>query len=91
MDVQQTVDMGREAMMTALVLGTPVLAAGLAVAVLVGLFQALTQIQDQTISFISKLVAMVVALGLCLPWLVERMVQYAQTLITNIPQTIAGG
>jgi flagellar biosynthetic protein FliQ len=91
MDVQQTVDMGREAMMTALVLGAPVLAAGLAVAVLVGLFQALTQIQDQTISFISKLVAMVVALGLCLPWLVERMVQYAQTLITNIPQTIAGG
>ena len=78
-------------MMMALVLGMPVLLAGLAVAVLVGLLQALTQIQDQTISFISKLVAMVVALGLCLPWLVERMVQYSQTLITNIPQTIVGG
>lgn len=91
MDVQQSIDIGREAMMTALVLGTPVLAAGLAVAVLVGVFQALTQIQDQTISFISKLLAMVVALGLCLPWIVERMVQYSQNLITNIPQTIVGG
>ena len=91
MDTQQTIDIGREAMMMALVLGMPVLLAGLAVAVLVGLLQALTQIQDQTISFISKLVAMVVALGLCLPWLVERMVQYSQTLITNIPQTIVGG
>ena len=77
--------------MTAFILGTPVLLAGLAVAVVVGFLQALTQIQDQTISFISKLVAMVVALGLCLPWLVERMVQYSQTLITNIPQTIVGG
>ena len=91
MDVQQTIDIGREALMTAFVLGTPVLLAGLAVAVVVGFLQALTQIQDQTISFISKLVAMVIALGLCLPWLVERMVQYSQTLITNIPQTIVGG
>jgi flagellar biosynthetic protein FliQ len=91
MDVPQTIDIGRDAIMTALILGTPALAAGLAVAVVVGLFQALTQIQDQTISFISKLVAMVVALALCLPWLVERMVQYSQALITNIPQTIVGG
>jgi flagellar biosynthetic protein FliQ len=91
MDAQQTVDIGREAMMTALTLGAPVLLAGLAVALLIGLFQALTQIQDQTISFISKLVAMVVVLGLSLPWLVERMVIYSQGVIANIPQTIAGG
>jgi flagellar biosynthetic protein FliQ len=91
MDVQQTIDLSRQALMTALVLGTPVLAAGLIVALLVGLFQALTQIQDQTIGFITKLVAMVVALGACLPWLVERMVVYSQDLISNIPQTIVGG
>jgi flagellar biosynthetic protein FliQ len=91
MDVQQTIDLSRQALMTALVLGTPVLAAGLIVAVLVGLFQALTQIQDQTISFITKLAAMVVALGVCLPWLVERMVVYSQDLISNIPHTIVGG
>ena len=91
MDAQHTVDIGREAMMMALVLGAPVLLAGLAVALLIGLFQALTQIQDQTISFISKLVAMVVALSLCLPWLVERMVVYSHGLISNIPQTIMGG
>jgi flagellar biosynthetic protein FliQ len=91
MDAQQSVDIGREALMTALVLGAPVLLVGLIVALVVGLLQALTQIQDQTISFISKLVAMVVALGLCLPWLVERMVVYSQGLISNIPQTIVGG
>jgi flagellar biosynthetic protein FliQ len=91
MDTQLTIELGRQAMLTALILGTPVLAAGLAVALLVGLLQALTQIQDQTISFISKLVAMVVALAVCLPWLVERMVVYSQDLISNIPQTIVGG
>ena len=91
MDTQQTIDLGRQAMMTAFLLGTPVLVVGLVVALVVGVLQALTQIQDQTISFISKLVAMLVALSVCLPWIVERMVQYSQTLITNIPQTIVGG
>jgi flagellar biosynthetic protein FliQ len=57
----------------------------------IGLFQAVTQVQDQTISFVPKIVAMVGALALCLPWLVQRMVEYSQELIENIPRIVSGG
>jgi flagellar biosynthesis protein FliQ len=53
--------------------------------------QTLTQIQDQTISFVPKIVAMIAALALLLPWLIARLVEYAQALIGNIPSTIVGG
>ena len=54
---------------------------------LIGLIQALTQIQDQTISFVPKIVTMVLVLVMCLPWLIQRMMTYSEDLITNIPQT----
>ena len=66
-------------------IGSPVLLAGLAVGLLIGLFQALTQIQEQTITFVPKIVAMFVALSLTLPWLVTTMLQYASGLIEGIP------
>jgi len=91
MDSQIAVDLGREALMTAVIIGAPILLVGIVVALVVGLLQALTQIQDQTLSFVPKIVAMVAAVGLCLPWLVQRMVEYSETLITNIPLTIMGG
>jgi flagellar biosynthetic protein FliQ len=58
---------------------------------LIGLAQALTQVQDQTVAFVPKIIAMVGVLILCLPWLVQKMVEYSETLIANIPRTIAGG
>ena len=57
----------------------------------IGLAQALTQVQDQTVSFVPKIVAMVAVLVLCLPWLVQKMVEYTEQLITSIPQTLSGG
>ena len=91
MDSQIAVDLGREALMTAVIIGAPILLVGIVVALVVGLLQALTQIQDQTLSFVPKIVAMVAAVGLCLPWLVQRMIEYSESLITNIPLTIMGG
>ena len=91
MDVQVVVDLGREALSTALLIGAPVLLVGVIVGLLIGLVQALTQIQDQTISFVPKIITMVLALGMCLPWLIQRMVEYSQGVIVNIPQTIMGG
>ncbi len=91
MDSQIAVDLGREALMTAVIIGAPILLVGIVVALVVGLLQALTQIQDQTLSFVPKIVAMIAALAVCLPWLVQRMVEYSETLITNIPLTIMGG
>jgi flagellar biosynthetic protein FliQ len=85
------VDLGREALSTAMVVGAPVLLVGVVVGLLIGLVQALTQIQDQTVSFVPKLVMMGLVLVLCLPWLIQRMVTYSEDLITNIPRTLLGG
>ena len=91
MDASLVIDLGREAMLMALMIGAPVLLVGVAVGLLIGLLQALTQIQDQTVAFVPKIVAMVAALSLCLPWLIERMVEYSQELIANIPRMVSGG
>jgi len=88
MEIIDAIDLGREAMMIALVISAPVLIAGLVVGLLIGLLQALTQVQEQTVSFVPKLVAMALVLVFCMPWLLSRMVEYAQELISNIPNTL---
>ena len=85
------IDLGREASLTALLIGAPILLVGTAVGLVIGLLQALTQIQDQTVSFVPKILAMVVALGVCLPWIVYRMIEYAEQLSQSTPQSILGG
>ena len=91
MPPHEAIDLGRQAIVTALLIGSPVLLVGTAVGLLIGLIQALTQIQDQTVSFVPKIIAMVLALALCLPWLIHRMVEYSENLIQNIPSVVSGG
>ena len=91
MQPEDAIDLGREAIKVALLLGAPVLITGVAVGLLIGLLQALTQVQDQTVSFVPKIVAMVVALAFCLPWLVQQMMEYSEVLIANIPRLVTGG
>ena len=88
MNPQDAVDLGREAVNIALVLGAPVLLSGMLVGLAVGLLQAMTQVQEQTVAFVPKLVAMVLVLSLTLPWLIHQMVQYSHDLIANIPNTL---
>ena len=91
MTANQAIDLTREAILTSLVISSPVLIVGLVVGLLIGLMQALTQIQDLTVAFVPKLVAMVAALTLCLPWLLQKMLEYSENLFTNIPRSIGGG
>ena len=91
MNPEDAIDLGREAIFTCLLIGSPVLIVGVVVGLLIGLFQALTQIQDQTISFVPKIVAMVAVLALFLPWLMQRMMEYSEDLILNIPNIVMGG
>jgi flagellar biosynthetic protein FliQ len=91
MDASEAVTLTQQAMMTALIISAPLLVVGMVVGLLIGLAQALTQVQDQTVSFVPKIVAMVAALVLALPWLVQKMVEYSEVLIANIPRTISGG
>jgi flagellar biosynthetic protein FliQ len=68
-----------------LLISAPVLLAGMAVGLVIGLLQAVTQIQEQTVAFVPKLVIMVLVLCFTLPWLVGQMVQYTTDLIAGIP------
>jgi flagellar biosynthesis protein FliQ len=91
MDPQDAITLTQQAMLTALLVGAPILLAGILVGLFIGLAQALTQVQDQTVAFVPKLVAMAAVLLLCLPWLIQKMVEYSESLFTNIPKTIVGG
>jgi flagellar biosynthetic protein FliQ len=88
MESHQAVDIGREAIMIAMQISAPVLIVGMVVGLIVGLAQALTQIQEQTVAFVPKLVVMILAVSLSLPWLLARMIEYTQDLILNIPNTL---
>ena len=88
MNAQDAVDLGREALMITLLVGSPVLVAGMLVGLLIGLLQAVTQVQEQSVSFVPKLVAMILVLSLTLPWLISQMVQYSHDLIANIPASL---
>lgn len=91
MDAGVPIDLTREAMLIALMIGAPVLIVGMAVGLGIGLLQALTQIQDQTVSFVPKVIAMALALSFTLPWLLQTLANYSIELFTNIPERIAGG
>jgi flagellar biosynthetic protein FliQ len=88
MEVQNAVDLVREAIWLALVLGAPMLLAALAVGLIVSLLQAVTQVQEQTLSFLPKLVAILVVGAACLPWMLTRMADYFQTLVAGIPEML---
>ncbi len=85
MDAQYAIDLGRQAIWTALLIGAPVLLSGMFMGLLIGLLQALTQIQEQTIAFVPKIVAMVLVLSFAMPWLITKMMEYSSDLITGIP------
>lgn len=85
MDSQAAVDLGREALWTMLLIGSPVLVAGMLVGLAISMFQALTQIQEQTVAFVPKVVVMVLVLSASLPWLISQMLQYTTDLISGIP------
>jgi flagellar biosynthesis protein FliQ len=79
------VDLMRQAILTTLWLCAPVLVAGMLVGLLIGLLQAVTQIHEQAVAFVPKLLVMVLVLSLTLPWLLNQLVQYSHDLILSIP------
>jgi flagellar biosynthesis protein FliQ len=88
MDAQDAVDLGRQAIVVALLVSSPVLLVGMVVGLLIGLLQAVTQIQEQTIAFVPKLVVMVLTIALLTPWLINQMVQYSHDLVVSIPSKL---
>ncbi|MCE3016017.1 MAG: flagellar biosynthesis protein FliQ [Pirellula sp.] len=89
MTSSEAVDLIRDAIMMTLILGAPLLVIGMIVGLAIGLLQALTQIQDQTVSTVPKLVAMTLAIVVCMPWLADRMIDYSRNLFLEIPIHVA--
>lgn len=73
-------------MVQAIVLAGPLLLAAMVVGLLVSLFQAVTSIHEQTLSFVPKALVMVVLMIVLLPWMVRTSVEYTTTMIERIPQ-----
>ncbi len=78
MSPQDTIDLSREAITMAAIVGGPILAVGLLIGLLLGVLQAMTQIQDQTVSAVPKIVGMALAALLALPWMSSRMVDFTR-------------
>ncbi|KHO62536.1 MULTISPECIES: flagellar biosynthesis protein FliQ [unclassified Thermoanaerobacter] len=84
MNTGVVIDIGREALTVALTIATPLLAIALGVGLLISIFQATTQIQEQTLSFVPKIVAILISLILFGPWMLTTLVNYTQRLFLNI-------
>jgi len=79
------IELCQQAVLTAFLLSLPALGAALVVGLIVSLGQAVTQLQDQTLSFVPKLAAMVLVLLYTLPWTLHWLIEYATGVIRNIP------
>ena len=79
------IDLARNAIMLALLVGGPLMLVALIVGLVVSVFQAVTSIQEQTLSFVPKLIAVSVAFLVALPWMMEMMVRYTTDLFRSIP------
>jgi flagellar biosynthetic protein FliQ len=71
-----------------LMLAAPLLVVALVVGLLVGVFQAATQINEMTLSFIPKLIGMATALVIAGPWMLKQLVNYTRVLIESIPSLV---
>ena len=85
MTPEAVMDIGREALYLTMLLAGPLLLSALAVGLLIGVFQAVTQIQEMTFSFIPKLAALVFALLIAGPWMLRLLMEFSTRLFMAIP------
>jgi flagellar biosynthetic protein FliQ len=85
MDTAMVVDLGRQALWMTMLICAPLLGIALVVGLLVGIFQAATSINEQTLSFIPKLVALGLTLSVFGGWMINALVDYTKVLFGRIP------
>ncbi len=88
MTPETVMTIGTRALETTLMLAAPLLLVALATGLLVGVFQAATQINEMTLSFIPKLLAIAAAIAIAGPWMIRHIVDYTRELIQSIPGLI---
>jgi len=88
MDQGTVINIAQSALMTVLYLAAPILGLSLIVGLAVSIFQATTQIQEQTLSFIPKIIAVIIAVAVFGSWMLKMLTEYTQNLYMNIGQYI---
>lgn len=88
MNADTVIEIGRQAMNLTVLLAAPLLLSALAAGLMIGMFQAATQIQDMTLSFIPKLVVLIVVLGVSGPWMLGQLIDYTRQLFAMIPSLV---
>ncbi len=88
MTPETVITIGQEALTVTVTVAAPLLVTALALGLIIGMFQAATQINEMTLSFIPKLLGLVVVLFASGDWLIQTMTTYMRTLITSIPSLI---
>ena len=83
------VGFARQSIELALMISLPMLGIGLIVGVAVSIIQAATQIQEMTLSFIPKIVSIFLALLISFPWIMDKMINFTQSVFLNIPNYIS--
>jgi flagellar biosynthesis protein FliQ len=86
MTEQFAIDVARSAFITALEIGGPLLAVSLGIGMLVSIFQAVTQINEQTLSFVPKVLTVSAALALLGPWMATTLIGYMVNIFNSLPQ-----
>ncbi|HET6865033.1 MAG TPA: flagellar biosynthesis protein FliQ [Solirubrobacteraceae bacterium] len=88
MNEDTVINLATQAMMLALKIAGPILLLGLIIGLLVSIFQAVTSIQEQSLSFIPKVVGVAVLIVVLGPWMLGQLVGYVQNLYMSIPSLI---
>ncbi len=82
------VGIGRQAVEITLLLAAPMLGLGLAVGLMVSIFQAVTMIQEMTLTFVPKIIAVMAGLIIFLPWMLQTMISFTARILTEIPNYV---
>jgi len=85
------ISVGHTALVTTVMIASPLLLSALAIGLAVGMFQAATQINEMTLSFIPKLLVLVIVLMITGPWLLTTIVDYSKNLITQVIPLVIDG
>ncbi|MFC1606758.1 flagellar biosynthesis protein FliQ [Candidatus Latescibacterota bacterium] len=86
MTPDDAIQITREAMTITLLLASPMLGFGLLIGLVVSIFQAVTQINEMTLTFIPKILAVAAALAIFMPWIIRTLVDYTVNLLNLLPQ-----
>ncbi|MBI3591991.1 MAG: flagellar biosynthesis protein FliQ [Nitrospirae bacterium] len=88
MTAELLTQLSKQTFETILLVGGPVLLVSLVVGILISIFQAITQLQEMTMTFIPKIIAVFLTLLVALPWMVKVLVSFTRSIFENIPQYV---